>query len=144
MTKEQFDTTNQELKATRLSICDLTEEAEGITTGPLRDTERRIADWDANQTADIAQHTGQTGKPVFSNAEARAAELALRQTGSVDRRDLADAQTAYQAQLAAIRNTIARKHVEASFLQNDISYAIHQGLQATAMRDMLLGLAGQV
>lgn len=125
MTKETFDTTNQELKVTRLAICDLQEEAEQITTGPLRDIDREIAEWDATQASDIARATnGETGKATFSNAEARAAELVLRQTASVDRRLYQDTQTDLQAQIAAIRSKIARLQIEASFLRADREYAI--------------------
>lgn len=145
MTKEQFDTTNQELRATRLSICDLQEEAEAITVGALREADRRIAEWDAQQTADIARQTqGESGKPTFSNAEARAAELAIRQTESDERRNLDTARTDFQAQLAAIRNKIARAQVEASFLSADVQYAIHQGAAESGLRSILMEVASNL
>ncbi len=143
MTKETFDMANQALKDTRLSICNFQEEAEQITVGVLRDTDRRIAEWDAAQFAEITSATNdETGKPRFSNAEARAAELAIRQTASAERKEFADTQTGLQAQLAAIRSQIARLQVEASFLSADVQYAIHQNTATSGLRSILMDVAG--
>lgn len=143
MTPDTFTLNNQSLKDTRLAICDLQEEAEQITVGVLRETERRIAEWDAAQTADIAAAVNdETGKPRFSNAESRSAELAIRQTNSTERLGFEETRTSLQAQLTAIRSKIGRLTVEASFLSNDVQYAIHQNTATSGLRSILMEVAG--
>ena len=111
MTREEFQQTNEELKAKRLELVDIEEQ--------IRLKEKELLSWEQNQMADIcAAIDSDTGKPQFSNAEKRNAELAIRQTSSRDWAELDEA-------LASFRRQAAKIKIDSSFLNNDIQYGIN-------------------
>lgn len=110
MTREEFQQTNEELKAKRLELVEIEEE--------IRLKEKELLSWEQNQMADICDTLDtETGKPQFSNAEKRNAELAIRQTSSRDWAELDEA-------LASFRRQAAKLKIDVSFLSNDIQYGI--------------------
>ena len=110
MTREEFQQTNQELRAKRLELVDIEEQ--------IRLKEKELLSWEQNQMADIcAAIDSDTGKPKFSNAEKRASELVMRQTGSGDWAEIDEA-------LSSLRRQAAKLKIDVSFLSNDIQYGI--------------------
>lgn len=101
---------NTELRDTRNSI---------QTLEALLRAQRREADvWEAQMQADIACAVDDmTGKPLFSNAEKRDAELAIRQSQS-------SAWQITQQRMDEIEADIARLRTTASYLANDIAFTL--------------------
>ena len=111
MTREEFQQINGDLKAKRLELVDIEEQ--------IRLKEKELLSWEQNQMADICDTLDtETGKPKFSNAEKRAAELAMRQTGSGDWAEIDEA-------LSSLRRQAAKIKIDSSFLNNDIQYGIN-------------------
>lgn len=111
MTREQFNTTNLELRNKRLELI----EAEEAT----RLKEKELEALSSNFMSDIASALDpETSKPMYGNAEKRAAELAIRQTNSAD-------WTQTDEELSALRRQVATLRVDISFLSNDIQYGIN-------------------
>jgi hypothetical protein len=110
MTREEFQQTNEELRAKRLELVEIEEE--------IRLKEKELLSWEQTQMADICDAKDEeTGKPVFSNPEKRNAELAIRQTSSRDWAELDEA-------LSSFRRQAAKLKIDVSFLSNDIQYGI--------------------
>lgn len=128
MTRAEFQQTNQELRAKRLELIDI-EEA-------VRLKDKELLSWEQNQMADIcAAIDSDTGKPQFSNAEKRNAELAIRQTSSRDWAELDEA-------LASFRRQAAKLKIDVSFLSNDIQYGINHA--ADEITDQLNTISAQI
>ena len=110
MNREQFQATNKELRTLRLQLIDIEENA--------RLKERELDAISAEFMADICEAMDEaTGKPKFSNAEKRDAELAIRQT-------LSHGWTDTNQELAALKCQGAKTRVEIQYLDNDIKWGI--------------------
>lgn len=128
MTRAEFQQTNQDLRAKRLELVDIEEQ--------IRLKEKELLAWEQNQMADIcAAIDSDTGKPKFSNAEKRAAELAMRQTSSADWAEMDEA-------AASLRRQAAKLKIDVSFLNNDIQYGINHA--ADEITEQLAKISAQI
>lgn len=111
MNRAEFQQTNIELKSKRLDLVDLDE--------LIRLKEKELLGWEQNQMADICDTLDkEASKPKFSNAERRAAELAIRQTNSGDWAEIDE-------ELSSLKRLAAKLMIDSSFLNNDIQYGIN-------------------
>ena len=111
MNREEFQITNAQLRDARLQLIDCDEQ--------IRLKEKEHEAISAEMMSQICSTIDETtGKPLYSNAEKRDAELAIRQTNSKD-------WTSTDEQLAAFQKTSAMMRVQASFLDNDIKWGIN-------------------
>lgn len=128
MTRAEFQKTNQELRDKRLELVDI-EEA-------IRLKDKELLSWEQNQMANICDAKDEeSGKPVFSNAEKRAAELAIRQTSSSDWAEMDEA-------AASLRRQAAKLKIDVSFLSNDIQYGINHA--ADEITEQLNKISAQI
>lgn len=128
MTRAEFQQTNQELKSKRLELVDIEEQ--------IRLKEKELLAWEQNQMADIcAAIDSDTGKPKFSNAEKRTAELAMRQTSSADWAEMDEA-------AASLRRQAAKLKIDVSFLNNDIQYGINHA--ADEITEQMIKISDQI
>ena len=128
MNREQFQATNKELRTLRLHHIDIEEN--------VRIKERELDAISAEFMADICEAMDEaTGKPKFSNAEKRDAELAIRQTVSLSWTDT-------NQELAALKCQGAKTRVEIQYLDNDIKWGI--GHAADEINEQLVTIAAKV
>jgi len=128
MNREQFQATNKELRSLRLHLIDIEEDA--------RLKEHELDAISAEFMADICETMDEaTGKPKFSNAEKRDAELAIRQTSS-------KSWTSTDQELSALKNQGAKTRVEIQYLDNDIKWGI--GHAADEINEQLATIAAKV
>jgi hypothetical protein len=124
MTTEQFQLTNEALRTATNDAID--NDAAALNYGyEAQDLQAAQDQWDAAQSQDINNAVDpETGKPAFSNAEKRAAELAIRQTNDDESQKRAETIEALKRKAAAQRILADRKRAEATYLRNEVAYAV--------------------
>lgn len=142
-TDTRFNETNAELKARRLEQCRFNEEAYQLTEN-TKGIARTLAEWNANQTIQIADLLTDDGKKMFGNDTSRASELLRRQGASDEWNTLSASLDKLTAQIDAFRFILARNNVEIGFLQADQAYSIHQSTAVSAFRAALHELADTI
>jgi len=110
MQRSEFQEINQSLLNERMMLIDLEEN--------VRIKEKEILSWEQSQMADICDQQDGNGKPLYSNAEKRQAELAIRQTNSSDWCQMDE-------KLSDLRMLVAQTKARIAFKSNDIQYGIN-------------------
>lgn len=111
MNRDEFKTTNAQLRDLRFQLIDCDEQ--------IRLKEKEQLAFNSEMMSDICSTIDEaTGKPLFSNAEKRDAELAIRQTNSRLWAECDEQLSDYRLRAAQLRANI-------SFFDNDIKYGIN-------------------